>query len=78
MYHDLLARFSTVIEVLSDRLLRRRVVISAVVFLVLVILLAGILPWVSAVGAVAVFLLFVLWLASRHLRRVSDRAAGIP
>ena len=78
MYYDLLARFSAAVEVLSDRLLRRRVVIPTVTFFVLAVLLVGVLPWISAIGTVAVFLLFSLWLARNYVRRTNGPGTGLP
>jgi hypothetical protein len=55
--YDLLARVSAVIEALSVRLLRRRVVIPIVVFFVLTFPLVGNLRWISDIGIVAASLL---------------------
>jgi hypothetical protein len=77
MYYDLLARFSTLVDALSDQLLRRRVVIPTVVFFVLTLpLLGGDLRCINAVGIVALFLLLSLWLATNYVRRTNGPGAG--
>ncbi len=72
MYYGLLSRFSATVEFLAPRLLRREVVIAAVV--VLIIGLAF-----SLLADVAVFALFVLlflWMADRWIRRAERDRAG--
>ncbi|MBS1845881.1 MAG: hypothetical protein JST53_15815 [Actinobacteria bacterium] len=77
MYYDLLARFSTVVETLSDRLLRRTVVVPMVVLFILTLpLLGGDLGWVNGIGIMALFLLFTLWLARHYIRRTNGPGAG--
>jgi ABC-type transport system involved in cytochrome bd biosynthesis fused ATPase/permease subunit len=81
MYYDLLARFSTAVEALAPRLLRVEVVIPLVVLLII-----GLgLSWLSvgtlvlaAVAALALYGLFVLWMADRHARRRERDGAGVP
>jgi hypothetical protein len=72
MYYDLLARFSTAIEVLAPRLLRGAVVLPLVVSLIVGLALsslsvAGLL--LAAVAALALYGIFVVWTADRHARR---------
>ncbi len=77
MYYDLLARFSTMVATLSDRLLHRRVVVPTVVIFILTLaLLGGDLRWINGIGIMAVFLLFSLWLARNYVRRTNDPNAG--
>jgi hypothetical protein len=78
VYYDLLANFANVVEVLSGRLLRRGVVAPTIVVFILALPFVGALWWISAVGAVALFLLFSLWLARNHLRRTNGPDAGLP
>lgn len=76
MYYDLLAQFCTVVETLSDRLLRRRVVVPTVVLFILTLpLLGGDLRWINGLGIVALFLLFSLWLARNYARRTNGPGA---
>jgi uncharacterized membrane protein YeiB len=72
MYYDLLARFSAVVATLSDRLLRRRVVMPTVVLFILTLPLGGDLRWISDIGIAALFLLFSLWLAMNYVRRTKN------
>jgi Ca2+/Na+ antiporter len=77
MYYDLLARFSAIVGTLSDRLLHRRVVVPTIALFILTLpLLGGDFGWISGIFIVAVFLLFLLWLAANYVRRTSDRSAG--
>lgn len=79
MYYDLLARFSAVVGTLSDRLLRRRVVVPTVALFILTLpLLGGGLRWINGIGIMALFLLFALWLARNYVRRTSGPGARLP
>ncbi|MBS1893317.1 MAG: hypothetical protein JST59_18615 [Actinobacteria bacterium] len=78
MYYGLLARFSGIVEALSGRLLRREIVVPAVVLSVVALLLVGVLWWISAIGSIALFFLLVLWLSRNHLRRTNGPGAGQP
>jgi Ca2+/Na+ antiporter len=76
MYYDLLARFSALVAILADRLLRRKVVIPTVVLFILALPLGGDLRWISGIVIVALFLLFSLWLASNYVRRTNADPEG--
>jgi hypothetical protein len=74
----MLARFSAVVEALSEHLLRRRVVIPVAVLFVFAFPLGGNLNWLGDIGRVAGLLLFLLWLARHYVRRVGGPGAGLP
>lgn len=79
MYYGLLAKFSTAVETLSERLLRRRIVIPTVALFILTLpLLGGELRWINGICIVALFLLLSLWLARNFLQRMNGPGARLP
>ena len=71
MYYDLLARFSGAVEFLAPRLLRVQVAIAVVALL----LIGAAFSWLLAgVAVLALFVLFMLWMADRWTRQ----KAGLP
>jgi Flp pilus assembly protein TadB len=73
MYYDLLARFSAAVEVLALRLLRVDLAIAVVVLLIVGLAFSWLL---ADVAVLALFVLFVLWMASRWARRKEREAPG--
>jgi len=78
MYYGMLARFSAVVDTWSGRLLRRSVVIPTAVLFLVALPLGGVLRWISGMATVALFLLFLLWLARNFARRKHGPGAGLP
>lgn len=78
MYYRLLARFSNVVGRLSDRLLRRRVVVPAVVLCILALPLQRVVPWIGYIGVVVVLGLLMLWMADRWTQSTDSSGEGLP